>query len=95
MDAAYGFRLRRKSYRSSVVASFGDEISEITASRDLKAMVEADLLHPQGERRSRFYLATPMLVELRESIRAARPPREERDPFAIVKSGQQLTLSEA
>jgi Fic family protein len=95
MDAAYGFRLRRKSYRSSVVASFGEEISEITASRDLKAMVEADLLHPQGERRSRFYLATPMLVELRESIRAARPPREERDPFNIVKSDQQLTLSEA
>ncbi|HEV2791450.1 MAG TPA: hypothetical protein VGV69_09165, partial [Solirubrobacterales bacterium] len=95
MDAAYGFRLRRKSYRSSVVASFGEEISEITASRDLRAMVEADLLHPQGERRSRFYLATPMLVELRESIRAARPPREERDPFNIVKSDQQLTLAEA
>ncbi|MDQ3724583.1 MAG: Fic family protein [Actinomycetota bacterium] len=94
MDAAYGLRLRRKSYRSSVVASFGEEISEITASRDLKAMVEADLLHPRGERRSRFYLATPALVELRERIRAARPPREERDPFSIVKSDQQLTLSE-
>jgi Fic family protein len=95
MDAAYGLRLRRKSYRSSVVASFGEEISEITASRDLKALVEADLLHPRGERRSRFYLATPALIELRERIRAARPPREERDPFSIVKSDQQLTLAEA
>jgi Fic family protein len=95
MDAAYGFRLRRKSYRSSVAAAWDEKIAEITASRDLKAMVEAKVLEPHGERRNRFYLASPELLELRESIRAARPPREERDPFNIVKSERQMTLSEA
>jgi len=94
MDASYGLRLRRKSYRSSVEASFGEAISEITASRDLKAMVEAKLLDPVGERRSRHYLARPQLVELRERIRADRPPREDRDPFAIVRSSRQLSLAD-
>jgi len=92
MDAAYGLRLRRKSYRTGVATANGEEISEITASRDLKAMVEAKLLEPFGERRSRFYLATPELLELRETIRADRPPREDRDPFTIVKSERQLSL---
>jgi Fic family protein len=94
MDAAYGFRLRRKSYRSAVSLAYGEEVSEITASRDLKAMVEADLLEPFGERRSRYYLARPELIELREEIRAGRPPREERDPFEIVRSDRQLRLAE-
>jgi Fic family protein len=95
MDAAYGFRLRRKSYRNAVAVAYGEDISEITASRDLKALVETKLLEPFGERRSRFYLAMPELVELRENIRAGRPPREERDPFTIVRSGRQLSLSES
>jgi Fic family protein len=94
MDAAYGLRLRRKSYRSSVELAYGEEVSEITASRDLKAMVEADFLAPFGERRSRYYLAMPELIELREKIRTGRPPREERDPFEIIKSDRQLTLSD-
>jgi Fic family protein len=95
MDAAYGFRLRRKSYRSSVELANGEEISEITASRDLKALVEANLLEPVGERRNRYYLGMPDLIELREKIRAERPPREERDPFEIIRSEHQLTLSDA
>jgi Fic family protein len=94
MDAAYGFRIRRKSYRTSVSAATGEDISEITASRDLKALVDADLLVPVGERRSRFYLAAPRVQELRESIREGRPPREERDPFNIVKDARQLTLAD-
>jgi Fic family protein len=93
MDAAYGLRLRRMSYRRTVALAYGEEISEITASRDLKAMVEAKLLEPFGERRSRHYLGMPVLAELREKIRAGRPPREERDPFAIVASERQLSLS--
>jgi Fic family protein len=95
MDASYGFRLRRKSYRNSVAVSHGEAVSEITASRDLKAMVEAKLLEPFGERRSRFYVAVPELVELRESVRADRPPREKRDPFAVVESERQLSLPES
>jgi Fic family protein len=95
MDAAYGFRLRRKSYRTSVGAASGEEISEITASRDLKAMVEANLLEPFGERRSRYYVAMPQLLALRERVRADRPPRESRDPFAIVRSSRQLTLTDS
>ena len=40
MDASYGLRLRRQSYRSLTKAVVGEEISELTATRDLKAMVE-------------------------------------------------------
>jgi hypothetical protein len=64
----------------------------VTASRDLKAMVQNGLLVPIGERRNRHYLATEELKSIRENIRAQRAPREERDPFNIVRSGEQLGL---
>lgn len=94
MDAAYGFRVRRKSYRTAVRTSFAEEVLDITASRDLKAMVDKGLLLPVGERRSRHYLASKQLLDIRAEIRARRPPREERDPFTIAR-GDQLSLGEA
>lgn len=92
MDAAYGFRVRRRSYQSAAMLSWGEEVPDVTASRDLKAMVQKGLLEPVGERRSRHYLASPELSALREEIRSRRAPREERDPFTIVRRGEQLTL---
>lgn len=92
VDAAYGFRVRRGGYQSSVRLSGGEEVPDVTASRDLKAMVERGLLIPVGERRSRHYLPDRQLTEIREAIRAQRPPRDDLDPFEIVRSGEQLAL---
>jgi Fic family protein len=92
VDASYGFRVRRGSYQSGVESSWGEEVTDVTASRDLKAMVERDLLIPVGERRNRYYLPTDQLTEIRQRIRSERPPRDEMDPFALVRRGEQLAL---
>ena len=93
MDSAYGLRIRRGSYQTSVDAVIGEEISEQTASRDLRAMVDKGLLAPFGERRARYYLAGVEPVELREQVRATRPPKATDDPFEIVRSRRQLSLT--
>jgi Fic family protein len=92
IDAAYGFRIRRHSYQVAVRYSWGEEVPDVTASRDLKAMVDKGLLIPVGERRSRHYLPSEQLTTIREEIRAKRAPREARDPFNIVRRGEQLSL---
>ena len=93
MDAAYGLRLRRGSYRSTVELVTGDVISDLTATRDLKAMVAAGLLEAIGERRGRYYLAENELKEVRKEIRALRMPRAEEDPFEVVRERRQLKLA--
>lgn len=92
MDAAYGFRVRRRSYQNAARISWGEEVRDVTASRDLKAMVQSGLLLPVGERRNRHYLASEELKAIHDDIRARRAPREERDPFNIVRNGEQLSL---
>lgn len=71
----------------------GGEISDQTASRDLKAMVDLGLLRAVGERRARYYLAGDDAKALREAIRVKRPPREADDPFRIVRERRQLSLT--
>jgi hypothetical protein len=93
MDAALGVRIRRKIYRSSTEAATGEEISDLTASRDLKAMVDAELLNAVGERRGRYYLGAEVLTKLREDIRAQRPAEAADDPFAMVRERRQLKLA--
>lgn len=93
MDASIGARIRRKAYRTSVEGAMGDEISDLTASRDLKAMVEAALLEAVGERRARYYLASKDLTQVRERIRANRVPKSSDDPFALVREKRQLKLT--
>jgi Fic family protein len=93
MDAAYGLRLRRGSYRALAASVGGEEISDLTATRDLKAMVDADLLEAVGERRGRYYIASDDLLAVRRRIRSERPPRETSDPFQIVRERRQLTLT--
>jgi Fic family protein len=92
IDAAYGFRIRRGSYKSSIVDSLGEEVSDLTASRDLKACVEAGVLEPVGERRARHYVGAPVLTDLRAQIRQSRPSKSQDDPFEVVRSRRQLTL---
>jgi len=93
MDAALGARIRRKVYRSSVGGAMGDEVSDLTASRDLKAMVDASLLEAVGERRARYYLAGETLTQMREQIRSRRAPKSSDDPFALVRERRQLKLA--
>ena len=64
-DAALGFRVRNATYRTAA------EISDPLASRDLRALVDAGLLVPHGERRGRHYLASEWLLQARTATRAA------------------------
>jgi Fic family protein len=72
-DAATGHRVRNATYRSAA------EVSENTAGRDLKVLVDQGLLDSEGEKRGRVYVASPGLLDLRGSIREAGRID---DPFA-------------
>jgi Fic family protein len=82
-DATNGYRLRRATYAAALAAN-GDEVSDQTATRDLKYLVDAGLLDPQGDKRGRVYTAAQPLLEIREKARAARQPKDLKDPFAAV-----------
>ena len=73
MDAAFGYTVRNSSYRSHA------DISELSASRDLKQLVGAGLLDAHGDRRGRTYRPSAMLRAIRD---AAREPKRRDDPFA-------------
>jgi Fic family protein len=73
-NASLRFRLRNADYREVA------EVNENIAGRDLGRLVEAGLLATRGERRGRYYVATPTLTALNDSIRVERKPVE--DPFA-------------
>lgn len=93
MDAAYGLRLRRGSYRQAAQDAVGEEISKQSASRDLMAMVEKGLLEPVGERRRRYYVASAEVTAIQSRIRDQRPPPEIDDPFNVVRERRQLSLT--
>jgi len=81
-DAAQGFRIRNSTYRAVVKASEGEEITEQTASRDLKALVDSGLLLAVGEKRARIYRSGEQLRQVWTDMRRQRPHREADDPFA-------------
>jgi Fic family protein len=66
-NAAFGLRLRNESYRRDA------DVSQVVASRDLKALVEAKLIVPHGEKRGRSYEAGAWLLGLRQRFRDASP----------------------
>jgi Fic family protein len=80
-DAARGLKLRNPSYRTAVEQSTGEGIDVQTASRDLRALVEADLLVSRGETRGRQYVATPTLRQVYVEVRSMKPARETVDLF--------------
>jgi Fic family protein len=94
-DAAFGLRLRNATYRKLVLETMGEEISELTATRDLKGLVDAGLFDPVGERRGRRYVGTEGVRQLRHEARAGRPPRTTVDPFDLVRHEVQLTIDQA
>lgn len=77
-DATIGLRVRNATYRSYLEG----EITEATAGRDLRQLVEAGLLAPKGERRGRYYVACPELSNIRKLIISSRDKRDGSDPFA-------------
>jgi Fic family protein len=80
-DAMIGLRVRNATYRAYFEDS-PEEITEATAGRDLRALVEADLLQATGEKRGRHYVARSELREIRERVVKSRTPRDDADPFA-------------
>ncbi len=72
LEAVMGLRVRNASYRVSA------DITINLASRDLKALVDARLLVPQGERRGRHYIASDEVKAIQARLRL---PRGIEDPF--------------
>ena len=84
MDAAYGRSFGRSTYLHIVYDSQGDSLSDIAASRDLRAMVSADLLEPIGAGRGRRYRASDQLQHLRQEMRRAFPKPPDPNPYGDV-----------
>ena len=80
-DASMGFRVRNATYRASFEDT-EDPITDGTASRDLRHLVDAHLLVKNGTKRGTFYTQGPELKALMKVIRDARDPWDESDPFA-------------
>lgn len=79
--ASGGRRLRRVSYRSMAAEAELGDVSEAMASRDLRALVEADYLVAVGERRGRFYMPADRLRAIRAQTREQERGKENEDPF--------------
>lgn len=77
-DAALGFRVRNATYR----AILDGEITDATASRDLRRMVQVGVLLPKGQKRGRHYIASPVIARIRQAIIDSRDVRDTTDPFA-------------
>ena len=73
LQAAFGSKVRNSSYRVSA------DVSNNLASRDLKVLVDTDLMVAKGERRGRYYEASPTVAEIRRKLRL---PKQAADPFA-------------
>jgi Fic family protein len=82
-EVAYGLRLTHGTYKTIMEITAGETISGQTASRDLRALVDAKLLKPIGQTRGRHYVAEPVLLAERKRIQADRAPRERSDPFEL------------
>jgi hypothetical protein len=48
-------------------------------------MLEAELMEPKGEKRGRYYIATPRLLSLAEASWELERGAEQVDPFAAVQ----------
>ena len=64
---------------SSIEEHIGRNQLAYVASRDLKMLVDAEFLVPEGEKRDRSYLAAPVVRAIRQR---SRLPKNVEDPFA-------------
>ncbi|MGH2976450.1 MAG: Fic family protein [Solirubrobacterales bacterium] len=84
-NASMGFRLKNATYREAA------DVTEIIAGRDLKAIAATGLVDAVGEKRGRYYKASPTLQLIERSIRLPRTPPE--DPFVNVPQSLWSTSS--
>lgn len=75
-DAAQRFRVSNRVYREHA------DLSEHAGGRDLRRMADAGLLEPRGEKRGRYYVATPRLLSLAQASWEKERGPELADPFA-------------
>ena len=81
-DASVGLRVRSATYRAAVDGADFEDITEATASRDLRQAAEGGLLEAVGEKRGRHYRATTDLAALRQAMVNDRKKKDTSDPFA-------------
>lgn len=83
LEAVSGLRVRNSSYRVSA------DISNNLASRDLKSLVDAGFLVPQGDKRGRNYVPAEIVEQVRDRHRVEK---EIEDPFENVDALAQRSL---
>lgn len=85
LQAAIAGSVRNSSYRVSA------DISNNLASRDLKSLVDANLVIPHGEKRGRYYAPSDEIMRIR---RRTKRPKSYDDPFddPELVGAQQLPL---
>ena len=93
VEAAHGLRVTNAAYKAIVEITAGETVSSLTTSRDLRALVEANLVRPIGQTRGRYYVAEPILLTQRKRIQSSRAPKQTSDPFALALGQLQLTLT--
>jgi Fic family protein len=76
-NASMGLTLQNARYRIAA------DVSELVASRDLKALVDADLLEARGEKRGRVYMRSKDLAAVDDEVRGSRRSRMMEDPFEL------------
>jgi Fic family protein len=91
-EAAYGLRLTHGTYKTIMEITAGETISPLTASRDLKSLVDAKLVQAVGRTRGRYYVAEPPLLDARQRIRASRVPQQTSDPFELATGQLNIDL---
>lgn len=91
-EAAYSGRIRRATYVVNVETTYGETIADLTASRDLRALVNAGLFEPVGDTKGRYYVPSELLLAARKDVAAAYPRQEQSDPYEISRTRQQLAL---
>jgi Fic family protein len=74
-DASIGIKVRNSTYRNQV------GISNESASKDLRTLVEKGMLIPKGERKGRYYEASEVVKKL---VAGISMPKLYRDPFALI-----------
>lgn len=82
-EAALGWSITNPRYRTHA------DVGEYVASRDLKALCDAGLFEPIGEKRGRFYRRTSVLEKLRNGARIKKPLE---NPYDLIKSETQYQL---
>ncbi len=80
-DAARGWRLRRSLYIKVTKSTVGEDLTDATATRDLRALAQAGLFEAQGAKSGRVYVPTRDLRQVWDAIRSRRPASTDDSPY--------------